>query len=65
MIEAPERYLTMLEKERGQLILLDPHPDDSLLGHGFQEPVFEEALKHHLEKYMTVDNNMTPYGVDQ
>ena len=55
----------MLEKERGQLILLDPHPDDSLLGHGFQEPVFEEALKHHLEKYMTVDNNMTPYGVDQ
>lgn len=65
VIGTPEKYLDLLKKERDQLILLDPHPDDSLLGHGFQEPVFDKVLKHHLEEYMTGDNDMTPYGSEK
>lgn len=58
-------FLTALEKEQEQLILLDPHPDGSYFGHAYEDPIFEKALKHHLKEYLEESPNMTPYGAEK
>jgi len=47
---------TALEN-RDELILLDPHPDDTGIDHDFESPTFKDRIIYHINQYLTTDTN--------
>lgn len=47
-----EQYLALYEEHHRELIVLEPHPNESGLGHGYQEPVFQKIIQRHLEEFL-------------
>jgi hypothetical protein len=46
------KNIARILEERKQLIMLEPHPNDTWLGHGFQNPVFTETIKFYIADYL-------------
>jgi hypothetical protein len=52
-----QHQLTAALEHRQELILLDAPPDSNGLNHDFQNPVFQEVIKDHINKYIINNGN--------
>jgi hypothetical protein len=58
-----ELYHDLQEELHRELILLDPHPNDSPTGHEYQNPIFETIMEYHCDGYYENHYEIKPYGV--